>query len=191
MGSIYTEIKQHVNREVSQLKIDSDKIKNLRLSKGLSQEQLSEMSGLSLRTIQRVENGNSISLESVKVLAIAFGIEPKDLMIQEKQNPKNPLEVIKMCFIEFHNFSGKATRYEYWWFVLFMVLVMSVATLIHGTLNEIVTVIFLVPFIAVGTRRLNDIGRSAWWQLFLIVPFGQIIVFYMMAEKGIEQKGNL
>lgn len=148
------------------MKIDFNKVKSLRLSKNWSQEQFSEVSGLSLRTIQRVENGNNISLESIKVLAAALGIDPNELMLQEKQHPVTPLEVIKMCFMEFANFSGKATRYEYWWFLLFMVLVMAVATIIHEKLNQIITVIFLVPFLAVGTRRLNDTGRSAWWQLF-------------------------
>lgn len=163
--------------------IDSNKVKGLRLSKNWSQEQLSEICGLSLRTIQRIENGSSVSFESLKVLAMALEIEPSELMTQEKQNPTTPIEVIKIGFMEFANFSGKATRYEYWWFLLFMVLVMAIATLIHEKLNQIITVIFLVPFLAVGARRLNDIGRSVWWQLFLLVPFGQIIVLSMMAEK--------
>lgn len=172
------------------MKIDSYKVKTLRLSKNWSQEQLSEISGLSLRTIQRIENGSNISIESLKVLAMALGVDPSELMIQEKQKPTTPIEAIKMSFMEFSNFSGKATRYEYWWFLLFMVLVMAVAALIHEKLNQIVTVLFLVPFVAVGARRLNDIGRSVWWQLFLLVPFGQIIVLYMMAEKAKNSEGE-
>lgn len=172
------------------MKIDSYKVKTLRLSKNWSQEQLSEISGLSLRTIQRIENGSNISIESLKVLAMSLGVDPSELMIQEKQKPTTPIEAIKMSFMEFSNFSGKATRYEYWWFLLFMVLVMAVAALIHEKLNQIVTVLFLVPFVAVGARRLNDIGRSVWWQLFLLVPFGQIIVLYMMAEKAKNSEGE-
>lgn len=166
------------------MKIDINKVKSLRLSKNWSQEKLSEVSGLSLRTIQRIENGSNISLESLKVLAKALNVEPNDFVIQEKQQPNTPIEAVKTGFKEFANFSGKATRYEYWWFLLFMVLVMAIATLLHDKLNQIVTIIFLVPFLAVGTRRLNDTGRSVWWQLFLLVPFGQIIVLYMMAEKS-------
>lgn len=172
------------------MKIDPHKVKSLRLRKNWSQEQLSERCGLSLRTIQRIENGNNVSLESLKVLAMAFGVDPSELMVQEKQNPTTPVEVIKNSFMEFANFSGKATRYEYWWFLLFMVLVMAIATLIHEKLNQIVTLIFLVPFLALGSRRLNDIGRSVWWQLFLFVPFGQIIVLYMMAEKTMSSESE-
>ncbi len=170
-------------RKSEVMKIDSDKVKTLRLSKNWSQEQLSETCNLSLRTIQRVENGSNISLESLKLLATALGVDPSELMIQEKQKPTTPIEAVKMVFMEFADFSGKASRYEYWWFLLFMVLVMAVATLIHEKLNQIVAILFLVPFLSVGARRLNDVGRSVWWQLFLLVPFGQIIVLYMMSEK--------
>ncbi len=165
------------------MKIEINKVKTLRLNKGWSQEQLSEVSGLSIRTIQRIENENTISMESLKVLAKALDVDTNELLIKEKQNPTTPIDVIKICFMEYANFTGKASRYEYWWFLLFMILVMSIAYLIHERLNQIITIIFLVPFLAVGARRLNDAGQSIWWQLFLFVPFGQIIVLFMMAEK--------
>ncbi|MBO1266177.1 DUF805 domain-containing protein [Proteiniclasticum sp. SCR006] len=166
------------------MKTNSNKIKALRLDKSWSQEQLSERSGLSLRTIQRIENGSNISAESLRLIAEALSADPSELILQKKQKPQTPVESIKKSFMEYANFSGKATRYEYWWFLLFMVLVLAIATIIHEQLNQIVAIIFLVPFLAVGSRRLNDIGRSVWWQLFLLVPFGQIVVLFMMAEKS-------
>lgn len=166
------------------MKIDVAKVRSLRLSKNWSQEQLSEVCGLSLRTIQRIENGSNLSLESLKVLAEALGVATNELLIQEKQQTSTPVEAVMTVFKEFANFSGKASRYEYWWFLLFMVLVLAIATILHDKLYQVVTVIFILPFIAVGTRRLNDTGRSVWWQLFLLVPFGQIIVLIMMAEKS-------
>jgi transcriptional regulator with XRE-family HTH domain len=172
------------------MNIDSGKIKKLRLEKNCSQEQLSEKSGLSLRTIQRIEGGSNVSLESIRVLAAAFEVDPNDLMIQERVEPKNPLDSVKNSLMDFADFTGKATRYEYWWFLLFMILVMAIATIIHEKAYQIVAVVFLVPFLAVGTRRLNDTGRSGWWQLFLFVPFGQIVVFYMMNETDIDKKSS-
>jgi len=50
-------------------------IKKLRIDRHWSQEQLSEMSGLSIRTIQRIENGENAQLESLKALAAVFEIE--------------------------------------------------------------------------------------------------------------------
>lgn len=50
-------------------------IKQLRLSRGWSQEQLAQFSGLSVRTIQRVERGHNAGLESLKCIAAAFDID--------------------------------------------------------------------------------------------------------------------
>ena len=53
-------------------------IKKLRLKRHWSQDQLSEMSGLSIRTIQRIENGENAGLESLKSLAAVFEINIAD-----------------------------------------------------------------------------------------------------------------
>ncbi len=54
-------------------------IRKLRLDKGWSQEQLAEISGVSTRTIQRIERGKTASLESLKCLAAVFETEITDL----------------------------------------------------------------------------------------------------------------
>ena len=57
------------------------KIKELRNRKGFSQEELSEKSGLSLRTIQRIENGETEPRgDSLKRLSVAFEVNPDDLI---------------------------------------------------------------------------------------------------------------
>ena len=53
-------------------------IKKMRLERHWSQEQLAEMSGLSIRTIQRIENGENAGLESLKCLASVFEINIAD-----------------------------------------------------------------------------------------------------------------
>jgi len=168
------------------MKIDSNKVRSIRINKGWSQEQLSEYSGLSLRTIQRIEKGVTISMDSLNVLARALEVDHTELVMKEVTQPSTPIEVIKKCFVDYSDFSGKASRYEYWWFLLFMVLVMSVASVIHERFLQIVSILFLLPLLAVGSRRLNDAGHSVWWQLFLFVPFGQIIVLFFMAEKSAD-----
>jgi transcriptional regulator with XRE-family HTH domain len=50
----------------------------MRLERHWSQEQLAEMSGLSVRTIQRIENGENAGLESLKSLAAVFDTNIKD-----------------------------------------------------------------------------------------------------------------
>ncbi|MFT5021739.1 MAG: transcriptional regulator with XRE-family HTH domain [Colwellia sp.] len=64
-------------------------IKKLRLERHWSQDQLSEMSGLSIRTIQRIENGENAGLESLKSLAAVFEINIAD------SNKKEEIEQIR------------------------------------------------------------------------------------------------
>ena len=58
-------------------------LKQLRLSRHLSQEQLAQMSGLNVRTIQRIESGHKASVESMKCLAAVFDVDVSTLN-QEK-----------------------------------------------------------------------------------------------------------
>tara|TARA_R110001632_G_scaffold54410_6_gene133333 strand:- start:1610 stop:2068 length:459 start_codon:yes stop_codon:yes gene_type:complete len=53
-------------------------IKKMRLERHWSQDQLADMSGLSIRTIQRIENGENAGLESLKSLAAVFEINIAD-----------------------------------------------------------------------------------------------------------------
>lgn len=54
-------------------------LKQLRISRHLSQEQLAQMSGLNVRTIQRIESGHNASLESLKCLASALEVDIETL----------------------------------------------------------------------------------------------------------------
>lgn len=62
-------------------------IKKLRLEKGWSQEQLAEISGLSVRTVQRVEGGAKPGLETLRSLASVFGVELDQLREEPTMNP--------------------------------------------------------------------------------------------------------
>ena len=58
-------------------------VRKLRLQRGWSQEQLAQLSGLSVRTIQRIERGQAAGLESLTSLAAVFDVTLLDL----KQEP--------------------------------------------------------------------------------------------------------
>lgn len=61
-------------------------IKKLRLQRGWSQEQLAECSGISVRTIQRIEKGQNAGLESIKSLAAVFDVPLSDLQEPDMQS---------------------------------------------------------------------------------------------------------
>ncbi len=65
----------------------SNSLKQLRLEKGWTQEQLAGISGVSVRTIQRIEQGAPAGLESAKALAAAFDLALADLQLDGKDDP--------------------------------------------------------------------------------------------------------
>ncbi|MEM8862236.1 MAG: helix-turn-helix domain-containing protein [Chloroflexota bacterium] len=65
------------------INIDSDKIRLWRKERGWSQEQVAEKAGISLRTIQRMENSGAASSDSAASVADAFGTKITDFMIDE------------------------------------------------------------------------------------------------------------
>ncbi|RAP41743.1 DUF805 domain-containing protein [Rhodovulum viride] len=94
---------------------------------------------------------------------------------------------VKVCFRKYFTFSGRASRPEYWWFILFMLLGSIVTGLLDlvlfpsevrtgpgsieaesdGPLTALFTLAVLVPSVSAGWRRMHDSGRSG---LFLLYP---------------------
>ena len=72
-------------------------IQKFRVDKGWSQEELAAHSGLSVRTIQRIENGKRASLESLKCLAAVFETQVSDLV---QENPMNDTPTSNQYFLD-------------------------------------------------------------------------------------------
>lgn len=97
---------------------------------------------------------------------------------------------VRTCFQKYATFDGRAGRPEYWWFILFLFLVQAVTNILDATLfgtggisgqpiSAIVSLALILPVIAVGARRLHDIGRSAWWLLLVFLPvIGSLVLLY-------------
>lgn len=64
-------------------------VRKLRLQRGWSQDHLSQISGLSIRTIQRIERGHNAGLESLKSLAAVFEVQVTDLQKEPDMNESN------------------------------------------------------------------------------------------------------
>ena len=107
---------------------------------------------------------------------------------------------IKTCFNKYADFSGRALRSEFWWFVLFSLLGGIVTVIIdvmvlgysiesYGPINLLFTVALILPGIAVTTRRLHDINKSGWWQLIELTIIGILLIVIWNATEG-EKKKN-
>jgi|SRR5215831_2118369 len=94
------------------------------------------------------------------------------------------VDAVKTCFAKYADFDGRATRAEYWWFFLAVLLGSAVASLISLRLYTVFSLVILLPMIAAGTRRLHDTNRSGWWQLLALVPFGVILPVVFLAQRS-------
>ena len=93
-------------------------------------------------------------------------------------------------------FGGRSRRKEYWYFVLFSLIVSLVLSAIDallgtfgstnvGLLGGIYGLAVLIPSIAVSVRRLHDIDRTGWWVLIGLVPvIGTIVLLVFAASDG-------
>lgn len=96
---------------------------------------------------------------------------------------------VKTCVHKYADFSGRATRSEYWWFyLLFMVGYLLLATftfIINKNLIILLglfSLIILLPLLAAGVRRLHDVNRSGWWILLSFVPFASLALMYFQVQ---------
>jgi uncharacterized membrane protein YhaH (DUF805 family) len=92
---------------------------------------------------------------------------------------------VKTCLAEkYAEFNGRASRPEFWWFVLFCLLVNIAGGIIFRSwINGLISLALLVPQIAVGARRLHDIGKSGWLQLLGLIPIiGWALLIYWACQ---------
>ena len=101
------------------------------------------------------------------------------------------------------NFNGRASRSEYWWFVLFTTIVSFIATALdiaNGLtdlgfgLSMIVSLAIFLPSLGLIVRRLHDLGKSGWWVLLAIIPIvnfiGIFVILVFMVMEGEEHSNQ-
>ena len=100
-------------------------------------------------------------------------------------------ESICTCFTKYADFSGRASRPEYWWYALFMM----VANFGASRISDVVALVFALatslPSLAVTARRLHDTNRSGWWQLLYFVPLIGVIVLLVFLIQDSKQESPL
>ncbi|MGI9370269.1 MAG: DUF805 domain-containing protein [Ruegeria sp.] len=118
------------------------------------------------------------------------------------------ISAVRSVLSKYATFSGRASRPEFWWWVLAVFLILIATSLIDGALiapilgfsafqpeagqplSVLVSLGIILPNIAVGVRRLHDTGKSGWWILIGLVPIiGTLVLIYFYVQPS-EQAAN-
>ncbi len=167
--------------------IDSARLRELRTGRRWSQEQLAELSGLNLRTIQRLESGAKVSTESLRALAAVFEVPAESLLVATATpatGSQPALLAMRDGIVRGLDFVGTTCRPDYWWFLLAVVMVLAAAQLLAESFGALIfrlmQLIVLLPLGAASARRLRDAGLSPWWTLIAFAPVAGIVVLFYL-----------
>jgi uncharacterized membrane protein YhaH (DUF805 family) len=100
-----------------------------------------------------------------------------------------PLAAVSAALRNTFDFSGRASRSEYWWFVLAFWVLYLTSIVLAPTIGVLVLLAGIVPIVSVGVRRLHDLDKSGWWFLISYIPFAGLLLFYWFVSGG-EQNSN-
>lgn len=105
--------------------------------------------------------------------------------------------VVSALQLNYCNFNGRASRSQYWYFVLFNVIIgilCTILTAIIGNAGTIITYIIdlalLLPGLGLAVRRLHDINKSGWFLLLSLIPLVGAIILIIWFCKDSEMQPN-
>jgi uncharacterized membrane protein YhaH (DUF805 family) len=116
----------------------------------------------------------------------------------------NIKEAVISALTNWKNFSGRACRSEFWYFMLASAILGGIVSLVElatglisiedpnsaGPLSSVLNLLLAIPTIAVTSRRLQDYGYSGWWQLSYVTVIGifVVLIWCMLPAKEDENK---
>ncbi len=109
-------------------------------------------------------------------------------------------EAIKMALQQnYCNFSGRSSRSEYWWYMLFYFIVSFIVSFIGNAtgsqvlnywLSFFVGLALFLPSLGLCVRRLHDINKSGWWVLLNLIPVVGWIILLIWVCKDSDPTDN-
>ena len=112
----------------------------------------------------------------------------------------NMLDAVKLFFKNYFNFTGRASRSEFWWFTLAYFIVIFIISFIEGFLmalsgnytgtpivSNLLILAMFIGQLSLNARRLQDRGYSGWWQTVVYPPLILMYIFlfsFILNESG-------
>lgn len=109
-------------------------------------------------------------------------------------------ESIKTCFSKYVTFAGRASRSDFWYFILFCLLGNDILSFFDGFVlgmsaiqpaSLVFSSVTFLPSICVTTRRLHDGNRRGWWQLIWLAPIPVFIAAYGLNSHYLRIVGGI
>ena len=121
----------------------------------------------------------------------------------------NMADAVQSVLGKYATFQGRASRSEYWWYILAFFLFAVVVSIIEGAvlapmlgfeafdpsagnpMSMIISLALFLPTLAVAIRRLHDIDRSGWWYLIGFIPLiGFLVLIYWYVQPGSDDENR-
>lgn len=89
-------------------------------------------------------------------------------------------------------FEGRTSRRDFWMAALWSSIIMLLLSLLGFVKVPLLIILAvfvacsILPSYAMMFRRLHDVGRSGWWLLLSILPFGELLLVYFEVQQGTE-----
>ncbi len=94
------------------------------------------------------------------------------------------IDALKDGFNRFTDFSGVSSRSQYWYFILGTTIATVIAQVAFGDFGgNLVSLITLIPTIAVAIRRMHDVGKSGW---FILIPIYNLILVLSPSKPAVS-----
>ena len=93
------------------------------------------------------------------------------------------IKAVISSFSKFKDFSGRASKSEFWYFFVFIFTFNLLVSALDGIniflslLSNLIFLFLLLPYLAVSTRRLHDSGLNGWWNLIQMLPPIPVLIF--------------
>ena len=102
-------------------------------------------------------------------------------------------ESVKIAYNKYADFTGTASKAEFWWYSLYFLILLVIAAIIEeiiwpgqysdwGPIMLLVAIVHALPNWSTGARRLHDIGRTGWWQLLIFTGLGFLVLIYWWVQ---------
>jgi len=105
----------------------------------------------------------------------------------------NFIESIQTCYKKFFDFSGRASKSEYWWFQLYNAIIYVLTFVFQGDLTllfSILVIANIIPTYAAAVRRIHDSDKSGWMVLIAVIPLIGLYIFVLLLQDGSKGKNR-